>query len=343
MFKPSKLRTYLMLAHDAGLCADAILDGSGTSWADIEALCPLDLDTIADLFDYLALRTPPGFAISSAYASKVRNYGIVGFATMSMPTLRDALQHWSRYCLVAGDPLLTRIVEEGDEWRMEIETRLFMSGEAQRYCLEAAVAAIEPVIEELTDAPANTRRIDFSFARPDWDDAYALFKTPHIRFGARRTVYHGKRSDLDRPIPASDSAISDMFHRQCDQYLSELTHQRSLGERLQDLMRELGGNIPSLDEMAVALNMSRRTLQRELKEEGLSYQQLVKQFRMRHAMMLLRENRANVKTIAYMLGFEDVGSFRRIFQQWTGQPVGRWQASQRQAAVSIKIPIELVT
>jgi AraC-like DNA-binding protein len=327
MFKPSKLRTYLMLAMNAGLSPEGILDGSGVSWKSIAALEPLDLETIVGLLDYLAERTPAGFAIASAYSSKVRDYGIVGFATMTMPTLRDALQHWSHYCLIGGDPLITRIVEEGDQWQMIIEPRLYMPEPARRYCLEAAIAAIEPVIEELTGAKANSRRIDFPFDRPARMDAYGLFQTRALYFGRRAAVYYGARTDLDRPIPAGDAAISAYFHRQCDQFLSDLMHDRTLGERLEDLLRESAGHIPTLDEMAVALSMNRRTLQRELRKEGLNYQNIVRQFRMTHAMMLLRERRTHIKTIAFMLGFDDVGSFRRAFQEWTGQSVATWVAS----------------
>lgn len=327
MFKPSKLRTYLMLALDAGLCPDDILKGSGASWADIESLKPFDLPEIARLFEYLADRTPHDFAIRSGYSSKVRNYGIVGFATMGMPTLRDAFQHWSRYCLIAGDPLVTRIVEKGDEWQMIFEPRLPMSPRARRYCIEAAVAAVEPVIEDLTNEPPNSLRIDFAFNRPTAAEAYALFRAPDIRFSAKATVYTGKRRDLDRAIPAGDRAIQSLFHKQCDLYLSELTHARSLGERLEDLLREAAGNLPTLDDMATAFGMSRRSLQRELAGEGLNYQQLVRRFRQYHAFKLLEENSANLKTIAYTLGFEDVGSFRRAFHLWTGQSIGEWQMS----------------
>lgn len=328
MYKPSKLRTYLMLAVDAGLCPDQILKGSGACWSDIEALKPFELNDIANLFTHLAKHTPPNFAITSAYNSKVCSYGIVGFATMSMPTLRDALQHWSRYCLIAGDPLITQIVEDGEEWLMYIEPRLTMSPEAERYCLEAAIAAVEPVIEELTNEPANTQRIDFSFKRPAWDDAYGLFRTKQIFFDRKNTVYYGKRSDLDRPIMASDGTSREIFHQKCDQFLSELTHSRTLAERLLDLMQQSSGELPSINEMAVALNMSRRSLQRGLQEEGISYQHLVKDFRVRHAKILLGEKRANIKTIAFMLGFKDVGSFRRAFRQWTGESVGNWQKSK---------------
>ena len=36
-------------------------------------------------------------------------------------------------------------------------------------------------------------------------------------------------------------------------------------------------------------------------------------------MLLLREKKPNIKAIAFMLGFKDVGSFRRAFRGWTGK------------------------
>jgi AraC-like DNA-binding protein len=325
MFRPSKLRTHLLQAQEAGCSPHEILDGSGVSWSDIDSLQPLDLDTIAGLFDYLARRTPPGFAIRAGYTSKVRNYGIVGFATMSMPTLRHAFEHWSRYYLVSGDPIITSISEHGDEWRMHFEPRCRMSQAAQRFCIETSVAALEPVIEELTDSPPATLGIDFASERPLWSRDCAVFKTANLRFNQKSTTYHGRRNDLDRPIPSGDATVSEMFLRQCDEFLAELTNARSTCERIEDLMRASAGNIPSVEEMASALGTSCRSLQRELRAEGIGYQELVKRYRIRHAKLLLREKRPNIKAIAYMLGFKDVGSFRRAFRSWTGESVSTWQ------------------
>jgi AraC-like DNA-binding protein len=332
MFRPSKLRTHLLQAEEAGYHPEEILEGSGISWKEIETLRPLDMDTIAGLFDYLARRTPAGFALRAGYISKVRNYGIVGFATMSMPTLRDAFEHWSRYYLVSGDPLITSLSEQGDEWRMHFEPRCRMSPEAQRFCIETSVAALEPVIEELTDTPAGTLGIDFATAGPSSSRECGVFRTRNLRYGQKSTTYHGKRRDLDRPIPSGDRVVSEMFLRQCDEFLAELTNTRSVCERLEDLMRASLRGIPSLNEMAVALGTSSRSLQRELRDEGIGYQQLVKRYRIRHAMLLLREKRPNIKAIAFTLGFKDVGSFRRAFRGWTGQSVGAWQKAAKGSA-----------
>jgi AraC-like DNA-binding protein len=325
MFRPSKLRTHLLQAQEEGVSPDEILEGSGVRWADVESLQPLDLDSIGRLFDYLARRTPDGFAIRAGYTSKVRNYGIVGFATMSMPTLRVAFEHWSRYYLVSGDPIRTTISEHGDHWCMHFEPRCLMSAEATRFCIEASLAALEPVIAELTDSPATTLGVDFSSDLPWHDKHYRRFRTRNIRFHQKNTTYYGKRGDLDRPIPSGDSAVSDMLLRRCDEFLADLTNSRSICQRLEDLMCASVGSIPSLDDMAVTMGVSRRSIQRDLQREGVGYQQIVRRYRIRQAKLLLSERRANIKSVAYMLGFKDAGSFRRAFLSWTGISAGAWQ------------------
>ncbi|MCJ2189105.1 AraC family transcriptional regulator [Novosphingobium beihaiensis] len=327
-FKPVTLRVYLQRALEMGLSPHEILHGSGTSWADIEALRPMDLDQIAGLFDCLARRTPRDFAIQCGLACKIRDFGIVGFSMMSMPTLRDAFEYLNRYCRLVGHPLINTMSESGDKWCMQFVPCRIMSAEALRFCQEISIAALGPVIEELTDAPASTHRIDFSFARPAETALYDALDASHIRYGQEQPAYHGLRADLDRPIRSYDGDVSHVCIEQCDKSLAVLTGERSVIEQLEDLMLMSSGGMPSLEEMAVSLGTSCRSLQRELHLHGLNYQQLVRNFRLKRAKVLLREDLNNVKTIAHLLGFKDAGSFRRAFHGWTGLSIGEWQASQ---------------
>ena len=337
MFAPCKLRTHLLQAQEAGYSPEEILDGSGVSWTDIVSLQPLGLDTIAELFDYVARRTPSAFAIKAGHMSTIRIYGIVGFATTTMPTLRTAFEHWSRYYPVSGDPILTSISEQGDYWCMRFEPRCLMSAEARRFCIETSIAALEPVIKELTDAAASTLKIDFASDRPTWDKEYRVFGTKNIQFNQRATTYYGRRSDLDRPIPTSDTMASNVLLQHCDEYLATLTNTVSICEQLDYLMCTSVGSVPSLEQMAKTIGTNTRSLQKELRVEGMSYQELVRRYRIKQSKILLREKRPVIKDIAYRLGFKDVSSFRRAFRSWTGKSVGTWlQATSNHAPFSFK-------
>jgi AraC-like DNA-binding protein len=75
-------------------------------------------------------------------------------------------------------------------------------------------------------------------------------------------------------------------------------------------------------ELSALLNLSARTLHRQLKEEGASLQALKDDVRRQHAIDLLRRTRRPIKQIAQATGFRNEKSFIRAFKAWTGRAPG---------------------
>ncbi|UZE97008.1 helix-turn-helix domain-containing protein [Alkalimarinus alittae] len=75
----------------------------------------------------------------------------------------------------------------------------------------------------------------------------------------------------------------------------------------------------SLDDMATELNMSRRTLQRKLKEENTCYLTLQDNARLDLTRCFLAAGKS-VEEISDSLGFADRRCFTRAFKRWTGAP-----------------------
>jgi AraC-like DNA-binding protein len=73
------------------------------------------------------------------------------------------------------------------------------------------------------------------------------------------------------------------------------------------------------DDLAAWLNMSARTLHRQLQEEGASLQELKDSVREQRARTLLLRTRKPLKQIANEVGFSNEKSFIRAFKTWTGQ------------------------
>ena len=74
----------------------------------------------------------------------------------------------------------------------------------------------------------------------------------------------------------------------------------------------------TIDHVAGDLGMSRQTLYRRLKEEGVTFEGLLDRLRHRLALQYLREDRLSVKAASYRLGFSDPAAFSRAFKRWTG-------------------------
>ncbi|WP_234984173.1 helix-turn-helix domain-containing protein [Roseivivax jejudonensis] len=72
------------------------------------------------------------------------------------------------------------------------------------------------------------------------------------------------------------------------------------------------------EDVALALGISRSTLQRRLHEEGTSYQVLLDATRRDMAIRYLTKSTLRVDEIASILAYRDANSFSRSFRTWTG-------------------------
>lgn len=322
----NKLVAFFRKAESQGLSPEKILTGSDVRWEDLNALKPIDQNTTATLFDLLARRTPPDFALMCGKESKINDFGIVGLAMASAPFLRDAFDTWARYSVVAAQPFSTTITETADAWQMHFAPQRLMSPQAQRFCLEVSIAANEATIEELTGAPAETLAIDFTFERPSSIVQYDLLLTSNIRFGRPATIYHGHLGDLDRKIPVGDKEMNEAYQQAFGRFIAQIENSRSIAGKIEYIIRSSTGRIPHTDEMAQALGMSRRTFQRELQRQGTTYNDVIRNFRMLQATNLLKQNGFCAKRTAFALGFANAGSFRRAFQDWMGQSIEEWRS-----------------
>ncbi|WP_426330056.1 AraC family transcriptional regulator ligand-binding domain-containing protein [Pedobacter sp. R-06] len=105
---------------------------------------------------------------------------------------------------------------------------------------------------------------------------------------------------------------------------------RSLKERVYNYIRENSYlKMISLEDIACNFNLSKRTLQRKLREEDINFQQLTDEARKNLALMYLKENSFLLKEISSMLGYNELSAFMRAFKRWTGMAPARYQKKSR--------------
>lgn len=88
--------------------------------------------------------------------------------------------------------------------------------------------------------------------------------------------------------------------------------------------------MPTLEEVASNFNTTPRTMQRKLKQEGKSFQDITSDIRRSLAIEYVSSGRYQIKEIAHLLGYNEVSAFSRAFKRWTGSsPVGFQEHSKR--------------
>lgn len=115
--------------------------------------------------------------------------------------------------------------------------------------------------------------------------------------------------------------------------LSELQSRQTpsgLIERVTHILEEcLPAGITSAGDVASRMYLSKRSLQRRLKEEGTTFQDVLNQTRSTLARQYLVHSTLSVPEISHMLGFQSVSSFFRNFQTWEDMAPGEYREAAK--------------
>ena len=80
----------------------------------------------------------------------------------------------------------------------------------------------------------------------------------------------------------------------------------------------------SAQDLADALGLSKRTLQRQLSAQNVTFHDLLDVYRQEQAVLMLQHGERNLSRVAYALGYGEQSSFNRAFKRWTKQSPSAW-------------------
>lgn len=124
-----------------------------------------------------------------------------------------------------------------------------------------------------------------------------------------------------RPLDGLDAALLDAARHR------ELREEASAVALVEQVVRKDLARTWRLAEVAAAVGMSSRSLQRALADVGERYSELLDRIRNREAARLLRESELTVTEVGYLCGFSDSAHFSRSFKKRLGKPPSAFRAA----------------
>ncbi len=134
------------------------------------------------------------------------------------------------------------------------------------------------------------------------------------------------KNGLNYQIPTADPALLEHLRSHGEEKLRARPDAlRGLSDRIAALISEhLPGHIPTGDEVASELGMTRRTMTRRLSVEGTNFKTLVETARCDLAKRLMASGES-LAQIAFLLDFADQAAFSVAFKRWTGTSPARYR------------------
>ncbi len=249
--------------------------------------------------------TPPGV------------YGPLDLATMSSPTVADALERMVRYYRLVGamsELSLTRA--PGGEGTLRV--RLLTPPQSDmRHYFEHIFALVVTRIRLVTVSSREDWSVTFRHAAPADTSTHARILGARVRFSqpedalvigapTMRLVLRTASPALAAMLEAEEARVTTRADAPIDARV-----RAALGATLRD-------GDASLAAVARRLSMSPRSLQRALGAAGLTFATVLDGVRRDAAERHLAEGKLSVGEIAFSLGFSQASAFHRAFKRWTG-------------------------
>jgi len=151
-----------------------------------------------------------------------------------------------------------------------------------------------------------------------------MFPGP-VRFDAAQAEIRFDARYLALPLRRDEKALQHMLQRALPLTVLQYRRDRLLVQQVRQVLTAHPDQAHNADGVAALLNISARTLHRQLKEEGANLQQLKDEVRCERAKDLLYRSDKPVKQVAAAVGFLNEKSFTRAFRAWTGTSPGEFR------------------
>lgn len=297
--------------------------------ADLQAEDFSDADARVPFVKYVALmRTAkmqcenPALALEFGAAGDYRRISIVGLIAYASATMAEALSQINRYGRLVADvagvaegPRYEIVLEKGERWMTDRRANPNAFPELTETTWSRFICITRRDFPQATYALAA----EVTHPAPAYRDAYeALWQVP-VKFEAGRNAIQTTADWGELEVQPDNRYVFGIFTERGDALLQELQQRTTLRGRVESMLLPLlhTGDV-GINTIAGKLETSRQTLHRNLKTEGVTFEQVLDELRHGMALDYLNARKVSVNQTAYLVGFSDPAAFSRAFKRWTG-------------------------
>jgi AraC-like DNA-binding protein len=314
------------------------LDLTGRSPRDLLAGIGLDRDALDDpdrqipLGDFLGffeaaavLARNPHFGLHVGRLAGSDSLGPLSFLFLSAPTLRGAFDGFTRYLDTMQGASRNAFVETGQSASF-VYAVLDETQRHRRQDAEYSIGATYTLARLFTGGDLVLDEVRFEHEMVGDYATYRDYFGCDVFFAQDCNAF----SFHPRFLAQSGRALSPVLHPIMESHFRSRAREArvTFAERVEAALRTAPHDVTQA-RLAGRLDMSVSTLQRRLREEGLSWRDLVARRRLDMAARLLTDSRRDIADIALAVGYAESASFIRGFRRHFGTTPQRYRRGER--------------
>ncbi len=255
-----------------------------------------------------------GLRLGAAYLPQ--RYGLLGYAFLSAPTLRQALVLASKFGELTFTWFQLGYTVSGDTVSLAMHDRVAIDMDVANLLRDRDCAAALIDFSEALGQPLTLNKVVLPHDGHGREADYSRFFACPVEFNGTATRVEFSTALLDLPLAHRDAAVSEQLQQQCQLLLSKLSRKSRLVDDVRQILLARPGFFPDIEMVAEKLQQSPRTLRRRLVEEDTSYKDILDEVRFSIAKQYLSETHLPLQEISVLLGYTEPGNFTHAFKRW---------------------------
>lgn len=270
----------------------------------------------------------PCFGLTTARQFQPAVLQGLGFAWLASDTLRDALGRLAKFSRLINPVIDIRVEDSGES------TDLVLLGPEKwpdyiHAASDLGMAAFLQMCRATAGEDLNPVRVKLQRPEPPFpciERFDQTFRAPiDYDMPDNRLCFDGHV--IDNPLATANPELARINDQIVVDYLARFDRASIAMQVRSWIIQHLPDGAPNQETIANALHISLRSLQRKLREEDVTYKDLLEDTRRELAMQYIRESYRSIGEITYLLGFSEPSNFTRAFKRWTGMSPAEYRES----------------
>lgn len=267
------------------------------------------------------------FGLELGRSLQPASHGPMGYLVLSSPDVISALEAFANF-LPLRLPFSSVDVSRDSEWLVcTLGLKIDPNPEVRRVLQECFALMLQAIVESVLGRRLTESIIGLGHPEPEYHSLYDEYFHVPVAFSQAESTFQipMKLARVTNTSQHSDSYA--VAQKMCLDLLETMPASTlSAADQVRRLLLSspLGDLI--MDDVARAMFITKRTLQRRLGREETSYREIVEKLSADLAVRHLLESRMTVEAVATLLGYCDTAAFRKAFHRWHGRSPSEYRA-----------------
>ena len=319
------LLNLMHFAQKQGADINQLMEISGHSY---EELCQEDFTVGSEVYNRVVEQAvefsgDEFFGMHAGESLNLTAAGLIAQITQSSATVKEALDYCCEFAQLGCSSLPMTLTKEGAEYKLLMVPEKLWNEQSTLSVKHTVDGFLVFTIREYHSLTRNIHyplRIELPYNKPSSTSEYERLMGCPVLFNRDEIAIYFSAEQVEAPVITSDYNLLRVLVEHARNKLDQIEKQAGYAELVKEsIINLVKPSFPTIQQVASHLNISVRTLQRKLLEEGLTYKEIMSTLRHEFAISYLRNPQLSINEISYLLSYNEASSFIRSFRKITGK------------------------